>query len=60
MADTIYNLLDDDGVIFLVNYIFQKLATSPLSENTTYSISLDTTNEWIVLTDNDGNSTHVS
>ena len=60
MADTIYNLLDDDGVIFLVNYIFQKLATSPLSENTTYSISLDTTNEWIVLTDNDGNTTHVS
>lgn len=60
MPDINYNLLDDDGLLFAVQYIFTKLKTSPLNVNSTYAISLDTTNEWIVLTDNDGNSTHVS
>ena len=55
-----YHLLDDDGFMYAVQYIFTKLASSPLSVNTTYSVSLDTTNEWIVLTGSDGNSTHVS
>ena len=41
MANTLYNLLDDDGVLFLVNYMFQKLASSPLTANTTYSISIN-------------------
>ncbi len=60
MPNTTYNLLDDDGLLYAVQYIFTKLSTSPLSVNTTYSISLDTTNEYIVLTDNDGNTSHVS
>lgn len=60
MANTQYNLLDDDGLIYAVNYIFTKLKNSPLNVNSTYSISLDTTNEWIVLTDDQGASTHVS
>ena len=55
-----YNLLDDDGFLYAVQYIFTKLKTSPLSINTTYSLSLDTTNEYIVLTDSDGNTSHVS
>ena len=55
-----YHLLDDDGFMYAVQYIFTKLASSPLSVNTTYSVSLDTTNQWIVLTGSDGNSTHVS
>lgn len=60
MPNTTYNLLDDDGLLYAVQYIFTKLKTSPLNINSTYAISLDPTNEWIVLTDNDGNSTHVS
>ena len=55
-----YNLLDDDGLLYAVQYIFTKLSTSPLNVNTTYSVSLDTTNQYIVLTGSDGNSSHVS
>lgn len=60
MPNINYKLLDDDGFMYAVQYIFTKLAGSPLNVNTTYDISLDTTNEWIVLTDNNGQSTHVS
>ena len=60
MPNTTYNLLDDDGLLYAVQYIFTKLKTSPLNVNTTYSISLDQVNEYIVLTDNDGNTSHVS
>lgn len=60
MANKLYNLLDDDGLLYAVQYIFTKLKSSPLNVNTTYSVSLDTTNEWIVLTGSDGNSSHVS
>lgn len=60
MPNTTYNLLDDDGFLYAVQYIFTKLKTSPLNINSTYALSLDTTNEWIVLTDNDGNTSHVS
>lgn len=60
MPNTTYNLLDDDGLLYAVQYIFTKLKYSPLNVNTTYSLSLDTTNEWIVITGSDGNSSHVS
>ena len=60
MSNTTYNLLDDDGLLYAVQYIFTKLKNSPLNVNTTYSISLDTTNEYIVLTDNNGDTSHVS
>lgn len=60
MPNTTYNLLDDDGLLYAVQYIFTKLSTSPLNVNTTYAISLDTTNEWIVLTGSDGSTSHVS
>jgi hypothetical protein len=60
MADVLYNLLDDDGFLYAVQYIFTKLKTSPLAVDTTYALSLDTTNEWIVLTDNNGATSHVS
>lgn len=54
-----YNLLDDDGTLFLVNYIFTKLKNSPLNKNTTYSLSKDDTNKKYVLTGSDGTSTQV-
>ena len=60
MADIHYNLLDDDGLLYAVQYIFTKLKTSPLNINTTYDLSLDTVNQWIVLTGNDGSTDHVS
>ena len=60
MANELYNLLDDDGLLYAVQYIFTKLKSSPLNVNTTYSVSLDTSNEWIVLTGSDGSSSHVS
>lgn len=60
MADIHYNLLDDDGLLYAVQYIFTKLKTSPLNVNTTYDLSLDTTNQWIVLTGNDGSTDHIS
>ena len=60
MANELYNLLDDDGLLYAVQYIFTKLKSSPLNVNTTYTVSLDTSNEWIVLTGSDGNSSHVS
>ena len=60
MPNTTYNLLDDDGLLYAVQYIFTKLKTSPLNVNTTYDISLDTTNQWIVLTGNDGSTDHIS
>ena len=60
MPNTTYNLLDDDGLLYAVQYIFTKLSTSPLNVNTTYAISLDTTNERIVLTGSDGSTSYVS
>lgn len=60
MPNTTYNLLDDDGLLYAVQYIFTKLKTSPLNVNTTYSVSLDTTNERIVLTGSDSSTTYVS
>lgn len=60
MPNTRYNLLDDDGLLYAVQYIFTKLSTSPLNVNTTYAISLNTTDEYIVLTGSDGTTTHVS
>lgn len=60
MADIQYNLLDDDGLLYAVQYIFTKLKTSPLNVNSTYALSLDTVNQRIVLTDNDGGTSYVS
>lgn len=60
MANVNYNLLDDDGFLYAVQYIFTKLKNSPLNVNSTYTLSLDTTNEWIVLTDDQGQTSHVS
>lgn len=54
MANTLYNLLDDDGVLFLVNYIFQKLASSPLATDTTYTISGNKAAGTVTITDNNG------
>lgn len=60
MPNTTYNLLDDDGLLYAVQYIFTKLKYSPLNVDTTYAVSLDTTNELIVLTGSDGTTTSVS
>lgn len=60
MPNTTYNLLDDDGLLYAVQYIFTKLKTSPLNVDTTYDLSLDTTNQWIVLSGNDGSTDHIS
>lgn len=55
-----YNLLDDDGALYLVQYMFTKLKTSPLSNNTTYTLTDDTTNKKFVLTGSDGSKTEVT
>lgn len=60
MPNINYKLLDDDGFMYAVQYIFTKLASSPLNVNTTYDISLDTTNKWIVLTGSDSSTDHIS
>ena len=60
MPNINYKLLDDDGFMYAVQYIFTKLAGSPLNVNTTYDISLDTTNKWIVLTGSDSSTDHIS
>ena len=60
MANTTYNLLDDDGFLYAVQYIFTKLKTSPLAVDTTYTISRDDVNKYIVLTDNNGVTSHIS
>lgn len=58
MPNTQYNLLDDDGTLFLVNYMFTKLKNSPLNTNTTYTLTKDTANSRYVLTGTDGTSTY--
>lgn len=60
MPDVRYNLADDDGILYLTQYIFTKLKNSPLNVNTTYTLSLDTEHEWIVITGSDGSTSHVS
>ena len=56
MADTKYQRLDRDQVVFLVNYMFQKLAQSPLKNNTTYTLEKTTDGKKIILKDNAGNT----
>lgn len=56
MADTVYKRLDYDAALFLVNYMFQKLSTSPLADNTTYTIAKSADNRSLLLKDGDGNT----
>ena len=60
MPNVNYNLLDDDGFLYATQYLLTKLKPLLVDTNTTYTISLDTTNQWIVLTGSDGSSSHVS
>lgn len=60
MPNVLYNLLDDDGFLYATQYLLTKLKPYIDNINTTYTISLDTTNKWIVLTGSDGSSSHVS
>lgn len=57
---TMYELLNKDELMYMVQYIFLKLSTSPLSVNSTYTISRDDTNERIVLTDDKGQTSYIS
>lgn len=57
---TMYELLNKDELMYMVQYIFLKLSTSPLSVNSTYTISRDDTNERIVLTDDKGATSYIS
>lgn len=52
----LYNLLDDDGVLYLVNAIFQKLASSPLATDTKYTIDAVSSTGVITITGSDGSS----
>lgn len=58
MPNTTYNLMDDDATLFLVNYMFTKLSTSPLANNTTYTISKDSTNGRYTITGSDGSTSN--
>ena len=64
MPNITYNLLDDDGLLYATQYIFTKLKgyidAGDVHVDKTYTLSLDTENEWIVLTCSDGTSSHVS
>ena len=57
---TMYELLNKDELMYMVQYIFLKLSTSPLSVNSTYTLSRDDTNERIVLTDDKGQTSYIS
>lgn len=52
MAD--YNRLDSNGAIFLVNYMFQKLAGSPLAGGTDYTIEKSADGKNLILKDGEG------
>lgn len=56
MALTEYKRLDENAVLFLVNYLLTKLKNSPLAENdnTTYTIEKSTDSKSFVLKDGDG------
>ena len=60
MPDVRYNLLDDDGFLYATQYLLTKLKPYIDNVNTTYTISLDTTNQWIVLTGSDSTTSHIS
>lgn len=46
-----YTRLDNSGLIYLVNYIFQKLKNSPLATDTTYTFTQDNQTGEYVLTE---------
>lgn len=52
MAD--YNRLDYDGALYLVNYMFQKLAGSPLAEGSEYTLAKSDNGKDLLLVDGDG------
>lgn len=49
-----YKRLDKDELIFLTNYLFTKLKSSPLANNTTYTIEKSTDGKSILLKDGSG------
>lgn len=55
-----YHTQDDDGLVFMLQYMLNKLKPYLVDTNTTYTISQDTTNLWFVLTGSDGSTSHVS
>lgn len=55
-----YELLNKDELMYMVQYIFLKLSTSPLSVNSTYTLSRDDNNQRIVLTDDKGQTSYIS
>lgn len=57
---TRYELLNKDELMYMVQYIFLKLSTSPLNVNSTYTLGRDDVNERIVLTDNNGATSYIS
>lgn len=54
MPSTTYKRMDTDAMIFFTNYILSKLKTSPLSENTTYTIEKNQAGTAFLLKDGDG------
>ena len=56
MANTIYKRMDNDAMIYFVNYLLNKLKTSPLSDNTTYTIEKSVNGKSFALKDDAGNT----
>ena len=56
MANTTYKRMDYDQLLFFTNYVFQKLKTSSLSNNTTYTFAKSEDGKSIVVTGSDGST----
>ena len=49
-----YKRLDYDAALFLINYLLAKLKTSPLADNTTYTLEKSQDGMSVILKDGDG------
>ena len=54
-----YHLQDDDGLLYMIQYLLTKLKPYLVDTNTTYALSYDSSNKRIVLTDSDNQTTYV-
>ena len=54
-----YHLQDDDGLLYMIQYLLTKLKPYLVDTNTTYTLSYDSSNKRIVLTDSDNQTTYV-
>ena len=54
MPSTEYKRIDYDAALFLINYLLAKLKTSPLADDTTYTLAKSQDSMSVILKDGDG------